>query len=133
MRYNHSDIQKRRVKKMTAAGMIKKIESSSTFVGEDLSLKTCLEEGYLFQYNEIIFQVLKQDTSYILLWTTTDINYDNWMYAALENEGITVEQFERLEPLEKASLITGYFGFIELSGGYYDKYPSLKKTLEKII
>ena len=118
---------------MTAARMIKKIESSSTFLGEDLSLKTCLEEGYLFQYNEVIFQVLKQDASYILLWTTTDIDYDNWMYAALENEGLTVEQFERLEPLVKASVINGYFGFIELSGGYYEKYPSLKKTLEKII
>ena len=118
---------------MTAARMIKKIESSSTFFGEDLSLETCLEEGYLFQYNGIIFQVLKQDTSYILLWTTADIDYDNWMYAALEYEGLTVEQFERLEPLEKARVINGYFGFIELSGGYYDKYTSLKKTLEKII
>jgi len=118
---------------MTAARMIKKIESSSTFFGEDLSLETCLESGYLFQYNEIIFQVLKQDASYILLWTTTDIDYDNWMYAALENEGLTVEQFECLEPLEKARVINDYFGFIELSGGYYDKYPSLKKTLEKII
>ena len=118
---------------MTAARMIKKIESSSTFLGEDASLETCLEEGYLFQYNEIIYQVLKQDTSYILLWTTTEINYDEWMYAALENEGLTVEQFERLDPLTKAGVINGYFGFIELSGGYYDKYPSLKKALEKII
>ena len=121
------------VKKMTAARMIKKIESSSTFLGEDLSLKTCLEEGYLFQYNGIIFQVIKYKEDYILAWTTTDIDYDNWMYAALENEGVTVEQFCRLEPLEKANVINGYFGFIELSGGYYDKYPSLKKTLEKII
>ena len=118
---------------MTAARMIKKIESSSTFFGEDLSLETCLKEGYLFQYNEIIFQVLKQDTSYILLWTTADIGYENWMYAALENEGLTVEQFKRLKPLEKASVINGYFGFIELSGEYYDKYPSLKKALERII
>ena len=118
---------------MTAARMIKKIESSSTFLGEDLSLETCLKEGYLFQYNGIIFKVIKCKEDYILAWTTTDIDYDNWMYAALENEGLTVEQFERLEPLEKASVINGYFGFIELSGGYYEKYPSLKKTLEKII
>ena len=118
---------------MTVARMIKKIESSPTFVGEDVSLETCLEEGYLFQYNEKIFQVLKQDTSYILMWTATEIDYDNWMYAALKNEGLTVEQFERLEPLEKASVINGYFGFIELSGGYYNKYSSLKKTLETII
>ena len=119
---------------MTAARMIKKIESSSTFLGEDLSLETCLEEGYLFQYHGIIFQVLKQDTEdYILSWTTTDIDYVDWMYAALESEGITVEQFERLDALTKASIINGYFGFTELSGGYYDKYPSLKKALEIII
>ena len=118
---------------MTAARMIKKIESSSSFSGEDLSLETCLEEGYLFQYNEKIFQVIKYKEDYILAWTSTDINFDNWMYAALESEGITVEQFERLDPLTKASVINGYFGFLELSGGYYDKYPSLKKALEKII
>ena len=118
---------------MTAARMIKKIESSSTFLGEDLRLETCLEEGYLFQYNEIIYQVIKYKEDYILAWTTTEINYDEWMYAALESEGITVEQFKRLDPLTKASIINGYFGFIELSGGYYDKYPSLKKALEKII
>ena len=126
-------IKKGRVKEMTAARMIKKIEGDPTYQGEDMSLKTCLEEGYLFQYNEKIFQVIKYKEDYILAWTTTDIDYNQWMYAALESEGITVEQFERLDPLTKAGVINGYFGFIELSGGYYDKYPSLKKTLEKII
>jgi len=109
---------------------LKKIEKSGLFKGQDVSLETCLEEGYIFQYKQVIFQVLKneQKKEYIVFWTS-DIDFDDWMLPALEDAGVTVEEFQQFEQLEKAEVISNYFGMIELTGGYY----SIVKSIDDFI
>ena len=109
---------------------IEKIEKSKFFKGQDLSLETCLEESYIFQYKKIIFQVLKneQKKEYIVFWTS-DIDFDDWMLPALEDAGVTVEEFQQFDQLAKAEVISNYFGMLELSGGYY----SIVKSIDDFI
>ena len=108
---------------------LKKIEKSGFFKGQDLSLETCLEEGYIFQYKQVIYQVIEgQKKEYIVFWTS-DIEFDDWMLPALEDAGVTVEEFQQFNQLEKAEVISNYFGMLELSGGYY----SIVKSIDEFI
>ena len=114
---------------------IEKIEKSGLFKGQDLSLETCLAEGYLFQYNEKIFQVIDiegQKKEYIVFWTS-DIEFDDWMLPALEDAGVTVEEFQQFQQLEKAEVISNYFGMLELSGGYYSKVNSINDFIKSYL
>ena len=114
---------------------IEKIEKSGLFKGQDVNLETCLAEGYLFQYNEKIFQVIDiegQKKEYIVFWTS-DIEFDDWMLPALEDAGVTVEEFQQLNQLEKALVVGNYFGMLELSGGYYSKVNSIDDFIKSYL
>ena len=113
---------------------IEKIEKSGLFKGQDVNLETCLEESYLFEYKQTIFQVLKdeQKKEYIVFWTR-DIDFDDWMLPALEDAGVTVEEFNQFNQLEKAEVISNYFGMLELSGGYYSKVNSINDFIKSYL
>jgi len=113
---------------------IEKIEKSGLFKGQDVSLETCLEESYIFQYKKIVFQVLKneQKKEYIVFWTS-DIDFDDWMLPALEDAGVTVEEFQQFDRLEKAEVISNYFGMIELTGGYYNVVKSIDDFIKNYL
>jgi len=113
---------------------IEKIEKSGLFKGQDVSLETCLEESYIFQYKKIIYQVLKneQKKEYIVFWTS-DIDFDDWMLPALEDAGVTVEEFQQFDRLEKAEVISNYFGMIELTGGYYNVVKSIDDFIKNYL
>ena len=125
-----------KVKKMDKRTMkkIEKIEKSGLFKGQDVSLETCLEESYIFQYKKIIFQVLKneQKKEYIVFWTS-DIDFDDWMLPALEDAGVTVEEFQQFDQLVKAEVISNYFGMIELTGGYYNVVKSIDDFIKSYL
>ena len=113
---------------------IEKIEKSGLFKGQDVSLETCLEESYIFQYKKIVFQVLKneQKKEYIVFWTS-DIDFDDWMLPALEDAGVTVEEFQQFDQLAKAEVISNYFGMIELTGGYYNVVKSIDDFIKNYL
>ena len=113
---------------------IEKIEKSGFFKGQDVSLETCLEESYIFQYKKIIFQVLKneQKKEYIVFWTS-DIDFDDWMLPALEDAGVTVEEFQQFDQLKKAEVVSNYFGMIELTGGYYNVVKSIDDFIKNYL
>ena len=113
---------------------IEKIEKSGLFKGQDVNLETCLEESYLFEYKQTIFQVLKdeQKKEYIVFWTS-DIEFDDWMLPALEDAGVTVEEFNQFNQLEKAEVISNYFGMLELSGGYYSIVKSINDFIKSYL
>ena len=112
---------------------IEKIEKSGLFKGQDLSLETCLEEGYIFQYKQVIYQVIEgQKKEYIVFWTS-DIEFDDWMLPALEDAGVTVEDFQQFDQLEKALVVGNYFGMLELSGGYYSKVNSIDDFIKSYL
>lgn len=127
---------KKGVKKMDKRTLkkIAEIEKSKFFKGQDVSLETCLEEGYLFEYKQKIFQVLKdeQKKEYIVFWTR-DIDFDDWMLPALENAEVTVEEFQQFDQLEKAEVISNYFGMIELTGGYYNVVKSIDDFIKSYL
>jgi len=133
MRYNHSDIKKKGDEKMNITKEIKSIEEDITFKGEDLELMECLENGYLFTYQGDIFQVFyRENKGYTFAWTCGPIGYDEWMKPALDDAGISEEEFESMIDLDKASTITRYFGFLELTGLEYTPDITLEEVITEI-
>ena len=121
---------------MDISKAIKRIEEDPTYQGEDISLEECIDNGYLFTYNNTVFQIFPEirsiNTVYRLYWTR-DIEFDVWMLPSLEYANIDPELFIKLSDFEKAQIIRDYQGFYELTGLYYDTYDTLEDALDSII
>ena len=125
---------------------IKRIEADPTYQGEDISLEECINNGYLFTYNNTVFQIFPEEiwsintltnakeykTIYRLYWTR-DIKFDDWMKPSLDNAGVSIQTFNFMNDFEKAQIIRDYQGFYELTGLYYDTYDNLEDALDSII
>ena len=112
---------------------IKSIEEDITFKGEDLELMECLENGYLFTYQGDIFQVFyRENKGYTFAWTCGPIGYDEWMKPALDDAGISEKKFKTMIDLDKANIISGYFGFLELTGLEYTPDITLEEVVTEI-
>jgi len=122
------------------------IELSSSYRGEDISVEECINNGYLFTYNNTVYQIFPEKISvtnvltntkeyktiYRLYWTR-DIEFDDWMLPSLKDANIAPELFIKLSDFEKAQIIRDYQGFQELTGLNYDAYDTLEDALDSII
>ena len=109
------------------------IEMHQSFIGEDISLEECIENGYLFAYNNIVFWIFKDIKNTYRLYWTRDIDYSDWMKPSLDDAGISIQTFNSMNDFEKAQIIRDYQGFQELTGLNYDTYDTLEDALDSII
>lgn len=122
------------------------IEMHPSFTGEDRSIEECVENGYLFTYNNTVFQIFPEEIRsintltnaketknvYRLYWTR-NIDYSDWMKPSLDNAGVSIQTFNSMNDFEKAQIIRDYQGFHELTGLNYDTYATLEEALDGII
>jgi hypothetical protein len=113
---------------------IKKIEENPTYYGEDISLEECVENGYLFAYNNTVFQIFPEETKHVYrLYWARDIDYSDWMKPSLDYAGVSIQAFKSMNDFEKAQIIRDYQGFYELTGLNYNAYDTLEDALDSII
>ena len=60
------------------------------------------------------------------------IEYDEWIKPALDDAGISEEEFKTMIDLDKAITITRYFGFLELTGLEYTPDITLEEVVTEI-
>ena len=98
---------------MNITKKIKSIEKDPTYQGEDVSLEECVENGYLFTYNDTVFQIYPEEIRtinaltnaketknvYRLYWTR-NIDYSDWMKPSLYNAGVSIQTFNSMNDFE---------------------------------